>query len=63
MSPSIGLCASCEHVKVITSAKGSHFVLCDLAKTDPRFAKYPRLPVFNCPGFRDMRPQEYQFKT
>lgn len=25
--------------------------LCELSKTDSRFAKYPRLPVIECPGF------------
>jgi hypothetical protein len=33
------------------SAKGSQFVLCDRSGTDPRFPKYPTLPVWQCPGY------------
>jgi hypothetical protein len=25
--------------------------MCQLAETDPRFAKYPRLPVIRCAGY------------
>jgi len=28
------------------------FLLCRLASTDPRFAKYPTLPVLSCSGYR-----------
>jgi hypothetical protein len=49
--PHAGLCASCVHVKVVTSSTGSTFVLCSLAATDRRFAKYPRLPVVACGGY------------
>jgi len=45
-----GLCASCRHLIVITSDRGSTFVQCGLAKSDPRFVKYPRLPVIACAG-------------
>jgi hypothetical protein len=27
-----------------------------LAETDPRFVKYPRLPVLECDGFRRANP-------
>ena len=46
-----GLCGSCTHAQEITSAKGSVFVLCRLSTTDPRFPKYPRLPVIACSGY------------
>jgi hypothetical protein len=46
-----GLCASCVHVHVVRSDRGSRFYRCGLAATDPRFAKYPRLPVLSCIGF------------
>jgi hypothetical protein len=46
-----GLCASCVHVKVVTSSTGSTFVLCSLAATDRRYPKYPRLPVVACGGY------------
>jgi hypothetical protein len=27
--------------------------MCERAKTDPRFAKYPRIPVERCPGYEE----------
>jgi hypothetical protein len=50
-SESIGLCASCAHVQVVTSARGSTFFLCKLSLVDSRFAKYPVLPVRQCVGY------------
>jgi hypothetical protein len=47
----IGLCARCRHGRTIESARGSTFTLCQKAKTDPAFPKYPRLPVVRCRGF------------
>jgi hypothetical protein len=46
-----GLCATCVHVQIITSDRQSEFVRCGLAKTDPSFPKYPRLPVVQCTGY------------
>ena len=51
-SESVGLCFDCEHARVIRSDRGSIFYLCKLHATDPRFVKYPRLPVLSCPGYR-----------
>jgi hypothetical protein len=51
-----GLCDSCQHQKVVTSGKGSRFSLCGLAATDARFAKYPPLPVWRCPGHAPRPP-------
>jgi len=48
----VGLCAACAHVRVITSDKGSTFYLCLLSATNPRFPKYPRLPVLRCSGYQ-----------
>lgn len=45
------LCASCVHSRRIESARGSVFILCQLSTTDPRFPKYPRLPVLSCAGY------------
>jgi hypothetical protein len=45
------LCVECSHVKIVTSEKGSTFYLCQLARTDPRFPKYPPQPVVACSGF------------
>ena len=48
---SIGLCATCCHARVVHSSRGSSFYLCQLAEIDPRFDKYPRLPVLRCAGY------------
>ena len=41
------VCAAQE----VKNARGSTFLLCGLSATDPRFPKYPRLPVHACTGF------------
>lgn len=46
-----GLCPSCVHVQLVTSSKGSTFLLCGLSKTDARFPKYPPQPRMVCAGF------------
>jgi hypothetical protein len=46
-----GLCAVCTHRAVVTSDRGSRFVRCGLARVDPRFAKYPAVPVLRCAGY------------
>ena len=45
-----GLCASCVHLRVLASRR-SVFVRCGLAETDPRFPRYPALPVVDCAGY------------
>jgi len=47
-----GLCANCVHVRIIVSGRGSTFLLCQLSSTDSSFARYPRLPVLSCSGYR-----------
>lgn len=47
----VGLCATCVHVKIIRSDRGSVFYRCGLSDTDSRFPKYPRLPVIQCSGY------------
>jgi hypothetical protein len=51
-SDRVGLCADCTHARQIESSRGSSFLLCQLSATDPRFPKYPRLPVLQCAGFK-----------
>jgi hypothetical protein len=54
---SAGLCATCRHVRRIASDRGSLFYQCRLAAQDPRFPRYPALPVRECPGYeRDEEP-------
>ena len=45
-----GLCASCRHVQVVSSAR-SVFFLCRKSAEDPAFRKYPTLPVLQCRGY------------
>ena len=45
-----GLCADCRHARVQETARGNEFWRCLRAETDPRFVRYPRLPVRECPG-------------
>jgi hypothetical protein len=47
----VGLCGECENVRIIENRRGSRFYLCRLSDVDPRFPKYPRLPVLRCAGF------------
>lgn len=50
-SPFAGLCATCSNSRVMTSDRSSLFYRCLLAETNPRFARYPRLPVTDCRGW------------
>jgi hypothetical protein len=45
-----GLCAHCLHARLVASRR-SVFLRCGVADADPRFARYPRLPVNACDGF------------
>lgn len=47
----VGLCAACRHVRRTETTRGSVFWRCGRAETDPRYARYPRLPVATCPGY------------
>ena len=51
-----GLCERCVHMQIVTSAKGSQFYLCRLSATDPRFPRYPPIPVIRCDGFTHADP-------
>ena len=45
-----GLCATCVHLELVGS-RSSVFVRCALSDRDPRFPRYPPLPVHRCSGF------------
>lgn len=46
-----GLCGSCRHAQVVTTAT-SRFWLCGRHKLEPlRYRKYAPLPVMRCAGF------------
>lgn len=46
-----GLCGSCARGRRIRSGRGSTFWLCGRSATDPRYPRYPALPVRACAGF------------
>jgi hypothetical protein len=48
---SAGLCLDCEHRAVMRSDRGSVYLRCLRSASDPRFPKYPRLPVITCAGY------------
>jgi hypothetical protein len=47
----VGLCRSCRHMLLVQTSRGSTFYLCRRSEKDPAYARYPRLPVIQCPGF------------
>ena len=51
MSTESGMCQVCLHCQTVTSGRGTRFFLCLRHRQDARFAKYPRIPVLECPGF------------
>ncbi len=54
--PRAGLCDSCLHQQLVHNTRGSVFSLCRRSRNEPeRFARYPRLPVTNCPGYERRR--------
>lgn len=46
-----GLCPDCRHVRAIHSERGSTFWLCERARSDPSYPKYPPQPRVSCWGF------------
>jgi hypothetical protein len=46
-----GLCGRCRFALLNRTRRGTVYLRCGLAAEDPRFAKYPPLPVLSCPGF------------
>jgi len=51
----VGLCATCQHLRFIVSDRGSTFYQCGRSASDANFPKYPRLPVLQCPGYEPKR--------
>ena len=48
-----GLCDRCDWHRWLDNDRGSRFLRCGLSDTDPRFSRFPTLPVLVCPGFTD----------
>jgi hypothetical protein len=53
-----GLCGWCRHARVTENRRGSVFWRCDRARTDPRFPRYPGLPVLRCAGHEPTEPAD-----
>lgn len=45
-----GLCATCRFHRLVAGAR-STFYRCEKSFSDPRFARYPALPVVQCVGY------------
>lgn len=57
MPDDVGLCRTCRHARQVPHPRGvGAYWRCALAETDPRFARYPRLPVLTCSGYRREDP-------
>ncbi len=54
-----GLCGRCKHHRVVGNRKGSRFYLCERAKEDPEYARYPSLPVLECRGYEYAGPNPW----
>lgn len=48
--PPAGLCERCRWARRLAGAR-SIFLRCDRSDADPRFPRYPSLPVVACAGF------------
>ena len=46
-----GQCRTCVHAHLTATARGTTYLRCLRARTDPHFARHPRLPVLLCPGY------------
>ena len=48
-----GLCFDCRFARLVENRRGSAFLMCERAKTDPEYVKYPHLPVALCKGYEE----------
>ena len=53
----VGLCRDCRNAHIVETPR-SVFWRCALSEVDPRFPKYPRLPVLECAGYERIAPVE-----
>jgi hypothetical protein len=52
------LCHTCRWLRVVTSGRGSTFLLCRKSQEDARFAKYPPQPIARCSGYEPQDAEE-----
>jgi hypothetical protein len=55
--PRAGLCNSCRYAEILRSPR-SVFLRCGRAADDPRYPRYPGLPVVACDGWAEGEPRE-----
>ena len=55
----VGLCATCRWMSTVTTRRSSVFYRCARAEVDPRFVRYPPLPVLACPGYEFSNPLDH----
>ena len=55
----IGLCSTCRYSEQV-HGRGAIYYLCARSRTDPRFAKYPNLPVLACSGYEALTPEDQE---
>src|SRR2546426_6152540 len=58
MTDDVGLCLTCRWMRAVTNRRGSTFFRCGRADTDPRFSRYPALPMLQCVGYDQGRPDD-----
>ena len=47
----VGFCGACTFAWRVENRRGAIFYMCGRSAADPRYPKYPLLPVLECPGF------------
>jgi hypothetical protein len=55
----VGLCAQCRHAQRVPAPRTTYW-LCRLAAVDPRFERYPRLPIRECVGHEPADPVQIE---
>ena len=51
ITPMDSLCTTCEYVRKVVTGTGSVFLMCELSRSDARYAKYPPQSVVRCSGY------------
>lgn len=59
----VGQCFDCRWMRKTTNRRGSTFYRCLRAETDPRYVRYPPLPVRECAGHEPADPADYLAKS